>query len=193
MNAPPIPLGERLLDLLRAHPGGMSEFELIAALDDPAINREALADTLSLFQTHFLLFHHLYRLQERLRRERAGRLEIHCLKIILHPFTPGSGQLPAGSDPLGDYYLDLDNLASTGKEEVEELLAAFWERFVGQDELSEALRTLGLEDAADFPAIRRRYRELAMRHHPDRGGDTEILQALNAAMAVLARHHRRED
>lgn len=187
------PLGDRLLDLLRAHPDGLSEFELIAALDDPAINRQALGEALPLFQTHFLLFHHLYRLQERLLRKRDGCLDIHCLKIVLRPYSPDNEQLPAGDDPLRDYYLDLDNLEATGKEEVEELLAAFWLRYASHDEREAALKVLGLDGTADFPAIRRRYRELAMRHHPDRGGDTGVLQAINGAMAVLARHHRQPD
>ncbi len=183
------PLMERLHRLLRAHPGGLSEHALILALeDDPLIRKEALSDTLSLFQAHFLLFHHLYRLSEQLRGKE--RLEIHCLKIVLHPWEGENTALPETGDPLRDYYLNLDNLAATGRDDVAALLAAFWERFVGQDELTAALRTLDLEEAADYPTAKRRYRELALRHHPDRGGDHETLQTINAAMAVLARFHR---
>ncbi len=181
---------KRLHHLLRSHPGGLSEHALILALeDDPLIRKEALSDTLSLFQAHFLLFHHLYRLGEQLRGE--SRLKIHCLKIVLGPWEGENTALPETGDPLRDYYLDLDNLAATGREDVEALLAAFWERFVGQDELAAALQTLGLDRGADYLAAKRRYRELAMRHHPDRGGDHETLQAINAAMAVLARHYGR--
>lgn len=181
-------LMERLHRLLRAHPDGLSEYALILALKgDPLIRQEALSDPLTLFQTHFLLFHHLYRLGERLRGE--ARLEIHCLKIVLRPRQSENGALPEAADPLRDYYLNLGNL-DIGRKDVEALLAAFWERFVGQDELTAALRTLGLEEGTDYPAAKRRYRELAMRHHPDRGGDTDALQAINAAMAVVARFHR---
>jgi len=38
---------------------------------------------------------------------------------------------------------------------------------------------------ADDDAILRQYRRLAMRHHPDRGGERARLQAINAAMAIL--------
>lgn len=183
---------ERLHRLLRAHPNGLSEHALILALEgNPLICQEALSDTLSLFQTHFLLFHHLYRLQERLWTEKKGRLEIHCLKIILRPWQGGNPALPEADDPLESYYLDLKNLADTRREDVEALLTAFWNRFVGQEELIDAFQTLGLETAADYPTVKRRYRELAMRHHPDRGGDTDTLQAINAAMAVLSRHYGR--
>lgn len=181
---------ERLHRLLRNHPDGLSEHALILALEnDPLIRQEAPSDILTLFQTHLLLFHHLYRLEEQLRGKEW--LEIHCLKIVLGPWESGNTALPDTGDPLRDYYLNLDNLATTGREEVAALLAAFWERFVGQNELAEALRTLDLEAAADYPTAKRRYRELAMRHHPDRGGDTDTLQAINAAMAVLARHYGR--
>jgi curved DNA-binding protein CbpA len=37
----------------------------------------------------------------------------------------------------------------------------------------------------DDATIKRRYRRLAMRHHPDRGGDGVRLREINAALATL--------
>lgn len=37
----------------------------------------------------------------------------------------------------------------------------------------------------DDLTIKRHYRRLAMRHHPDRGGDKAQLQIINAAMEAL--------
>jgi DnaJ family protein C protein 19 len=52
---------------------------------------------------------------------------------------------------------------------------------------AEALAVLGLPPGADAEAIRRRYRELAQRYHPDRcGGDDTRMKAINAAYRVLA-------
>ncbi len=48
-----------------------------------------------------------------------------------------------------------------------------------------ALRTLGLADPVEAAAIQYRYRQLAMRHHPDRGGDIEAFIAIQRAMATL--------
>ncbi|VAW86545.1 hypothetical protein MNBD_GAMMA18-476, partial [hydrothermal vent metagenome] len=48
-----------------------------------------------------------------------------------------------------------------------------------------ALSQLGLKAPVTDEQIRRRYKELVMQHHPDRGGNEQQLQALNQAMAVL--------
>jgi len=41
--------------------------------------------------------------------------------------------------------------------------------------------TLGVSVDADSETIRRRYRELAQEHHPDRGGDASRMSAINVA------------
>lgn len=180
-------LAEALFAILRAHPDGLSEHDLIRKLahDDPAFGPDAYTDELSLFQRHFILFHHLYRLRDELWNERQGDLAIHCLKIVLIPCPDGIDRLPTNPDPLRAYYLDLTHLEKTGKQEILELLDTFWLRFARHDRRAEALAALGLADPMDDAAIKRRYRELAMEHHPDRGGEIEKLQAINAAMGVL--------
>ena len=182
-----IHLAETLLIILRAHPDGLSEHDLIRRLahNDPAFGPDTYTDELSLFQCHFILFHHLYRLRDDLWHNREGDLAIHCLKIVLHPCLDGIGHLPTTPDPLQAYYLDLTHLEKTGKQEVLEMLDTFWLRFARNDRRAEALAALGLADPVDHLEIKRRYRELAMEHHPDRGGEMEKLQAINAAMELL--------
>ncbi|RFA31475.1 hypothetical protein CAI21_00080 [Alkalilimnicola ehrlichii] len=180
-------LQNAVLDVLHRHPQGISEFELIRSLEDVeaiGIEQNSLRDPLSLFRTHFILFHYLYRLRERLRRE-GQDLDIHCLRIALKPYrTAEAGALDA-YDSLAAYYLDLANLESVDAEDVEALLAAFWRRFRGRDQRAQALAVLGLQDPVAAAEIKQQYRRLVMRHHPDRGGEKETLQALNEAMAVL--------
>lgn len=180
-------LVEALHAILRANPDGLSEHELIGKLarDNPAFGPDAFADELTLFQCHFILFHHLYRLRDELWNKGEGDLAIHCLKIELHPCLKESGPFPAAHDPLRDYYLDLTNLESTGKQEVLKMLDTFWLRFARLDRRAEALAALGLADPVDDLDIKRRYRELAMEHHPDRGGEMKKLQEINAAMGLL--------
>ena len=44
---------------------------------------------------------------------------------------------------------------------------------------------LGAEETASQDEIERLYKRLAMRHHPDRGGDAEEMKAINEAYGVL--------
>lgn len=182
----------RLLEVLCAHPAGLSEYELIRTLEtdgQSGFEVGCLRDNLSLFQTHFVLFHTLYRMRGPLWREGRARLDISALRIQLLPVTPedDTGTTLSKHDPLQDYYLDLDNLKNTDATEVDALLNQFWKRFISNDERREALAILELEDPVGWPAIKTRHRRLAMRHHPDRGGDGQRLQAINAALDILAR------
>jgi hypothetical protein len=52
-------------------------------------------------------------------------------------------------------------------------------------DVASALRVLGLSDPTTEVEIRKRRRELAFQHHPDRGGSTAQLIAVNAAASVL--------
>jgi len=177
---------EHLHRLLLEHPGGLGEYALICLLrrEHPdLLPSGSLHDHRILYRTHFLLFHALYRLRDRLFRERSGHLDIGPLAIRLRPWVEGPRALDE-RDGLRDYYLNLANLELSGQE-VQELLAGFWRLFLAQDRRREALETLGLARDAEEGCIRRRYRELARKHHPDRGGDNETLAAINAAMAIL--------
>ena len=83
---PATDLSDTLLTLLRAAPGGSSEYQLIQTLradGNPHLSQRSLQDPLVLFRTHFLVFNALYRLRERLWREQAGHLEISPLRIRL--------------------------------------------------------------------------------------------------------------
>lgn len=53
------------------------------------------------------------------------------------------------------------------------------------DEDKDFYAVLGTREDASADEIQRRYRRLAARHHPDRGGDEEEMKALNEAYGVL--------
>lgn len=181
-----------ILAVLRAHPDGLGEYELLKALEArgaPGFTALDLRDPMALYRAHFMLFHCLYRLRQALVAETGESLDVHCLRIVLRPARPGSsdGSGIEQADPMQGYYLDLANLDGMDAEQVEALLSDFWRRFSRPDERRrEALQVLGLEDPVDEQRIRKQYRRLAQRHHPDRGGDTLVLQRLNEAMMVLS-------
>ena len=52
----------------------------------------------------------------------------------------------------------------------------------------EALRVLGLDDVATDRDVKRAHRRLMKKHHPDRGGSTEIAARLNRAREQLLQH-----
>src|SRR5690606_11219319 len=119
-------------------------------------------------------------------------LYISPLEIRLNAWAPelGEAQVPALS-VIRDFYLDWRQYEAATEETVDSLLNDFWRKYAAQGvdehERNEALGILGLTEPVDFAAIKQRYRRLAMAHHPDRGGDDKSLQAINNAMAVLAR------
>ena len=86
---------------------------------------------------------------------------------------------------LGEYYLDWENFEEMDEAGVESLLEQFWQRYLVDGRREPALRTLGL--SADFSQmeLKRRYRQLATEHHPDKGGDPEQFISIRQAYEVL--------
>lgn len=181
------PLYTLLLEILHRHPGGLSEYELFAALDragQSAYGKTAFADEHTLFCRHFLLFNALYRLADDLHRDGAGHLAISPLAIRLHPYRVGEEGLDR-HDALRAYYLDIRELEKISADDVMQMLGRFWSGYHRLAGRAAALGVLGLADPVDAAGIRRRYRELAMQYHPDRGGDTAQFQQLAAALRLL--------
>ena len=173
--------------ILADTPGGLDEQGLLRALrrhPHSGLPPDRPIAGLPLFRNHFVLFHTLYRLRDRLRTSRAGDLRIDPFCIELLPYDGGPTAL-GPHDALRDYYLDLDNLAATGEADVARLLTGFRAQLRRREHRAEALSELELSEPVDDAAIRRQYRRLVMRHHPDRGGEAERLQSLNRALEVL--------
>ena len=143
---------------------------------------------IQLFRTNFLLMNGLYQLQERLL-ECGTWLQVMPLALQLVPIPAGHPGLQQ-ADPLRDYYLDWCNCFMTTQHEVEALLHDFWRSYAARPTLSaqvrrQALETLGLTDAATYPVIRQRWKELAFQHHPDRQGDALQFMAIRLAWEQL--------
>ncbi len=181
-----------LHSMLAARPEGMAEHELLQALQDediPLFVENDRHDSLEIFQRHFLLFHLLYGLRDRLRAEKGGDIAIHCLQIVLLPQPVAAADgLPELHDPLRDYYLDLDQLQGIERSDVEAMLDRFWGLYASYVQRDEALAVFGLEQGADREMVKQRYRELVRQHHPDCGGDPERFREVkDAAVQLLGR------
>lgn len=187
---------QQILEVLTSHPEGITEYELMEELEDqhlPFLKNRKKGD-LPLFRSHFLLFHVLYRLQDRLLREGSYRLSIFCLEIKLIPLASSSedapaagdnGPLPDETDPMREYYLNLGNMEGVGEEEVRRMLRGFFRRLEAYYRQEEDLAVLGLPASATLKDVRKRYRLLAFQHHPDQGGDPEDFRRIEEAAGRL--------
>jgi hypothetical protein len=205
-----------LLDILTVvlleHPRGISEHTLLTDLQKPPyyfFATDALKDSLSLFQTHFMLFHCLYRLQKHWLESGRGRLQISALNVVLEPllidhtitavnlnsstlesFVKQASQLQF-ADPLAQYYLNLDHFTSTTHEDVTILLAGAWKKLfnpVSSGCFTESLALMELTLPLTLADLKAQYRRLAQRYHPDKGGDDEHFKAICRAYHQLKHH-----
>lgn len=178
--------------ILRARPAGLSELDLIRTLEAPPWELLEAVDFSSperLYPVHFLTFHTLYRLRDDLGSH-GEQLSISPFLIRLSPSRVVAGHGPlAESDKLRAFYLDLDQYALSEKT-VNQMMDDFWAGRSGRqpaaDEVRSAAGTLGFEGLPDeFDEVKYRFRRAVMQAHPDRGGRTEDVQALNEAFGIL--------
>jgi len=180
-----------LLTALRLASDGISEYDLIQSIKADIFpdecNESLFKDTARLFAVHFIVYHGLYSLREDLWINRAGNLKISALNIRIHPYVESAGNDLANPDRLASYYLDLSNLTDTSQEDVDKLLDYFWQHFIRSDEKMNALSVLELNEPFDKNTLTKHYRRMAMKFHPDRGGDNIRIQEINSAFQVLKR------
>ncbi|MCP5326441.1 MAG: DnaJ domain-containing protein [Oceanospirillaceae bacterium] len=181
-----------LLEILRQHPQGISEFNLQAYLRQPPhvyLPENPSADSLILFRTHFWLFHRLYQLQNRGREKQIFDLHISPLNIRLLEYSASTRSALCEADPLREYYLDLSQLFGTTQTSVNNMLDDAFHKIYAAPEKAQALACLNLCEPVTLSAIKQRYRQLAQRHHPDKGGDPARFMQLQHAMHTLKQYY----
>ena len=191
------PITAIILASLKKHPTGFSEFTLIQAIEAAGLF-DALdsQSELALFQKHFLTMNALYHLQTTLWEEEALYLSISALDIHLVPYSgkvsiSSATTLPEQSrnEALKSYYLDWSHYNEADEASVIRLLNSFWERFFNPEQRQQALDVLEIAELTpDQATIKRQFRQLATKHHPDKGGDPASFIAIRAAYEVLLAH-----
>lgn len=178
----------------------ISEYQLMRTLSEEGFAEfKPDLDPLTLFRAHFLLFHLLYRLQERWFFENRGWLSIHTTDIHLQQMAfvansvENSRQGLVQNDPVKSYYLDYSEFLNTQEEDVLSLLDDFWRKMqgnpihaIGQETRSQAQQTLGLEgQTLSLQSVKQQFRSLSQQHHPDKGGDPQVFRQICDAKEVL--------
>jgi hypothetical protein len=178
------------------------EFDIIRHLQNTnRLPKDALHNPLSMFRCHFLVFNALYRLQLKSHIHKNYGLSISSLKISLTEYildasvnnitdsiTTKALDLKL-HNPLALFYLDYAQVMQTTEQDVTKLLDQFWKHYLNDDQKLNALSVLGLSEPVDFDQIKKQYRRLAMKHHPDRGGDADQLIAVYQAMQCLEMYY----
>ncbi len=182
---------------LLSHPIS-KEYEVIGHLQSIGrIPTKSLRQPLSLFRCHFLIFNALYRLQYLTHQHQQYQISISSIRIELLPypkFGTSNDKNISHHDSLALFYTDLSQLNQTREQDVTRLLKSFWEEFLCPKRKQNALTTLGIDpqdmNRIDFPFIKKQYRRLIMKHHPDRGGSSEKMIAIHQAMQCLEHYYQ---
>lgn len=141
----------------------------------------------ALFKRNFLLMNALYQLQEMLLPEQW--LQVKAMDIQLSMQPPTDLILMLEQDiALRSYYLDWCHF-ETSSESIEAMFTHFWGRYehsLGKSvhilDKVKALQIFELDSTASKQDIRRQWRKLALKWHPDRasGDALKFLQACEA-------------
>lgn len=186
------PLLWPILEVLRKQPSGWKVHTLASHITElgfmPLLDSSPEKD---LFKRNFLMMNALYQLQETLYPD--NWLQVEAMDIVLMPSYQVAGHEVDHQDPLRDYYTQWHNYEAE-EGEVKRLLNEFWTRyreFVGSTngkdmDRAKALSLFKLSPDATQAEIRKTWRKLALKWHPDReSGNSEQFRVLCEAWHVL--------
>ena len=181
------PLLSDIRQLLDTADEPLTEFAIHQSLKQHgAFGDAADGGLLGLFHRHFLVMNALYQLQQQYWQTSKQVLRISPLHIQLQPCAHDAHSgLPDAVNSVAAFYLDWGNFEQTDEAEVKALLESFWQQYYRLEARSDALLVLQLDSSASPSQIEHRYRRLAARHHPDKGGDAELFIRIRNAYEQL--------
>lgn len=143
-----------------------------------------------LFKKNYLIMNALFQLNEDLIGT-GHILIIQTLEIRLT--KTNESQVSEPNNKLKDFYLDWTNF-ETDSETIKNLLTSFWQSYSVYDvkntyspeKISSALQYFQLPENATPTQISKRWKILALKHHPDKPeGDKDVFQQLQMHWQVL--------
>lgn len=186
------PLIWPLLSLLQASNKSWKVHHLASALQEKGLMHDLdPSPEKDLFKRNFLLMNALYELQEILLPNQW--LQVKAMEIQIFRIIPANvnQQLLAGNN-LREYYLDWGNYDACVNV-VRQMLESFWssyQQYIGLNvklmHKTSALRVFELDDTATDKEIRKQWRKLALKWHPDRpDGDAARFREVCEAWQTL--------
>ena len=169
----------------------LKEFDIIKTWQEKQwLPKACLKQPLSLFRTHFFIFHQLYTLKARLLTDAEGDLDIHTLDTKFIKAASQDTAAPTTTelhqiDGLLHYYLDWRPFFLTNEREVDQLLRFAHAGIKQPYRLQAAFQRFEINPPLSEKAIKKAYRRLATKHHPDKGGDLEQIQTINEDKSLL--------
>ncbi|XEV15544.1 DNA-J related domain-containing protein [Vibrio alginolyticus] len=186
------PLLWPMLEILRKQPSNWKVHTLASSLGEQGyISKLDDSPDKDLFKRNFLIMNALYQLQDTLYPD--SWLQVEAMDIQLMSSMEALRHKIDIHDPLREYYLDWRNYEAD-EDEVRRLLNEFWttyQKFIGglsvaSVDKTKALSLFELNTDATPAEIRKQWRKLALRWHPDReNGDAERFRVLCEAWNVL--------
>lgn len=134
----------------------------------------------ALFKRNFLLMNALYQLQEILLPHHWLQVEAMDIQLLPQPVSNDFALIFEQDSALRHYYLNWVHF-ETSAENIESMLTQFWgryEQYLGKPQRiidnKQALQIFELDNNASIADIRRQWRKLALKWHPDRtSGNTQ--------------------
>lgn len=145
---------------------------------------EELPSSLLLFIKSFCVRRAWFALQPELLTQGLS-LDVGLIRVTLHRATDAHQSLPAENSALAAIYDDLEYLANMTPEGVDAQIRAFWQKYEAYLSGGEAYACLSAEPSDSWPTIVGKYRALASKHHPDKGGNAARFQEVQQAFDQL--------
>ncbi|WP_434361868.1 DnaJ domain-containing protein [Parasalinivibrio latis] len=188
------PLIWPILEILQKEAKRWMVHHLLAELQKEQII-ETLDDdpNLDLFKRNFLIMNALYQLQMMLLPRQWLQVESMDIRLMWATSSTSDSCQVNAEDPLRQYYMNWSNY-DANSEEVDELLSSFWRKYhkkIGASseitlDRRQALSVLGLDENASDRDIRRSWRKMALKWHPDRPqGDATVFRQMCEAWQSL--------
>ncbi|OHD15272.1 MAG: hypothetical protein A2Y34_06040 [Spirochaetes bacterium GWC1_27_15] len=206
---------DKLIDFLSSLKKPCFESELLKVVfQDNDILR---VDALTLYQNHFLLFHLLYLLQQDYYKQNKY-LHVHFMRTFLleYPkegkcrFYNDDLGLFCGADSSLEnnycdfhykkleneiehlstkyFYLDKENYYKLDKDTAESFINGTWEILANYGEYKKSFETLELPETSDIEMIKKQFKTLAKKYHPDMGADShKKFNEINRSYRLLLR------